>query len=237
MPDRYYKKELYPFQDEVLGVIGEAGSDFYLTGGTALSRAYLQHRYSDDLDFFVNDSSAFKKQTQTIITALQRHFGDSPQIGLAETSYVRLFLRRSSVLLKIEFVNDVPFHLGELKKTGLFNRIDNWQNILANKISALGRDEGKDFADILSLAKWFPFQWQEMIAAAKKKDMWVNELAISELFFNFAAGRMADLHWIRPFAAKPAEKSLKIIAADILHGRQNSLYKKKKQHKPSVRQK
>jgi hypothetical protein len=231
MPDRYYKKELYPFQDEVLGVIGEAGSDFYLTGGTALSRAYLQHRYSEDLDFFVNDAVDFKKQTQTIITALQSHFGVQPQIGLAETSYVRLFLRRESVVLKIEFVNDVPFHVGEFKKTKLFNRIDSWQNILANKISALGRDEAKDFADILFLAGRFTFQWQEMIAAAKKKDLWANELAISELFFNFAAVRMADLHWIRPFAPKPAERGLKTIAADILRGRENSLAKESRRKK------
>jgi len=27
-------------------------SNFYFTGGTALSKYYLQHRYSDDLDFF-----------------------------------------------------------------------------------------------------------------------------------------------------------------------------------------
>ncbi|MCD4795127.1 MAG: nucleotidyl transferase AbiEii/AbiGii toxin family protein [Bacteroidales bacterium] len=27
---------------------------FYLTGGTALVRFYLNHRYSEDLDFFVN---------------------------------------------------------------------------------------------------------------------------------------------------------------------------------------
>jgi hypothetical protein len=227
MHDRYYKKELYPFQDEVLGVIGEAGSDFYLTGGTALGRAYLLHRYSDDLDLFVNDAVDFKKQTQMVITALHSHFGVQPQIGLAETSYVRLFLRRSSLALKVEFVNDVPFHMGEFNKTELFERIDSWQNILANKISALGRDEAKDFADILFLARRFPFHWQEMIAAAKKKDMWVNELAISELLFHFPADRMADLHWIRPFAAKPAAKELKIIAADIVRGQENSLAKGK----------
>ena len=227
MHDRYYKKELYPFQDEVLGLIGKTGSDFYLTGGTALSRTYLQHRYSDDLDFFLNDSSDFKKQTQAIIKMLQRHFSDTPQIGLAETSYVRLFLRRSPLLLKVEFVNDVPFHLGEFKRTKLFCRIDSWQNILANKISALGRDEAKDFADILFLAERYSFQWQEMIAAAKKKDLWVNELAISELFYRFDAGRMTDLHWIKPFAAQPAARGLKIIAADILRGRDNSLAKRK----------
>jgi predicted nucleotidyltransferase component of viral defense system len=30
-----------------------AGTPFFLTGGTALSRYYTHHRYSDGLDFFV----------------------------------------------------------------------------------------------------------------------------------------------------------------------------------------
>ena len=55
MPDNYYSDKLYPFQDEVLGAIQSLKSGFYLTGGTALGRCYLNHRYSDDLDFFVND--------------------------------------------------------------------------------------------------------------------------------------------------------------------------------------
>jgi hypothetical protein len=35
-------------------LISKCGTRFFLTGGTALSRAYYHHRYSDDLDF-VND--------------------------------------------------------------------------------------------------------------------------------------------------------------------------------------
>jgi hypothetical protein len=46
---------LYPFQDEVLGVITGLETDFHLTGGAAASRAYLGHRFSDDLDLFVVD--------------------------------------------------------------------------------------------------------------------------------------------------------------------------------------
>jgi hypothetical protein len=59
MPDNFYLNKLYPLQDEVLNLLTKPEVDFYLTGGTALSRYYLQHRYSDDL---VNDVSA--------------HFGD-----------------------------------------------------------------------------------------------------------------------------------------------------------------
>ncbi|MCX5726909.1 MAG: hypothetical protein NT030_07055 [Candidatus Saganbacteria bacterium] len=56
-------------------------------------------------------------------------------------------------------------------------------------------------------------------------------MAISELFYHFPAERMAGLHWIRPFAAKSAAKALKIIAADILHGRENSLVKRRRSEK------
>ena len=49
---------LYALQDEVLETVFEEPSGFYLTGGTALSRYYLNHRYSDDLDFFDHDIAA-----------------------------------------------------------------------------------------------------------------------------------------------------------------------------------
>lgn len=46
---------------------------FYLTGGTALSEFYLQHRYSDDLDFFTrkdeplqDDFQAFTEQIKSL---------------------------------------------------------------------------------------------------------------------------------------------------------------------------
>ena len=45
--------------------MGRLPVDFYLTGDTALSRAYLNHRYSDDMDFFVNGSDNFKSQAET----------------------------------------------------------------------------------------------------------------------------------------------------------------------------
>ena len=56
MHEKYYLDKLYPLQDKILDVIEQLKLDFYLTGGTALSRCYLQHRYSDDLDFFVNEA-------------------------------------------------------------------------------------------------------------------------------------------------------------------------------------
>lgn len=41
---------LYHLQDEVLSLLGSMDLSLYLTGGTALSRFYLNHRYSEDLE-------------------------------------------------------------------------------------------------------------------------------------------------------------------------------------------
>jgi len=60
MSEDYYTNKLYPFQDLVLKKIMQVDDTFYLTGGTALGRYYLKHRYSDDLDLFVNRENDFK---------------------------------------------------------------------------------------------------------------------------------------------------------------------------------
>ena len=56
----FYTTTLYPLQDRVFQVLKALHTPFYLTGGTALSRGYYNHRYSDDLDFFVNQLDVIK---------------------------------------------------------------------------------------------------------------------------------------------------------------------------------
>jgi predicted nucleotidyltransferase component of viral defense system len=58
MSEKDYRK-LYLTQDKVLLKLKPVLSSFYLTGGTALGRFYLNHRFSEDLDFFMNQSVLF----------------------------------------------------------------------------------------------------------------------------------------------------------------------------------
>lgn len=58
MSESFYQNNLYPLQDEVLGLVKESGADFYLTGGTALSRCHLHHRYSDSIEFIQKNDLA-----------------------------------------------------------------------------------------------------------------------------------------------------------------------------------
>ncbi len=60
MDASYFLSSIYPLQDVILSALTGVDAGFYLSGGTAASRAYLQHRFSEDLDLFVNDAAEFQ---------------------------------------------------------------------------------------------------------------------------------------------------------------------------------
>ncbi|HEY4563276.1 MAG TPA: nucleotidyl transferase AbiEii/AbiGii toxin family protein [Thermoanaerobaculia bacterium] len=149
MDKAFYFDKLYPLQDQVLRILQGVETGFYLTGGTAASRGYLHHRLSDDLDFFVNDDNRFLLWAERWIQALTEQPGSTVNVLMREERFVRLNLARESVQLKIEMVNDVPAHVGDLVMHPVLGRLDSAENILANKVTALiDREEPKDLADI-----------------------------------------------------------------------------------------
>lgn len=220
MPEQYYINQLYPLQDKILHVLAQKGLSFYLTGGTVLSRSYLHHRYSDDLDFFLNNSPDFRKETSLAVETIKQSC-NKVEIALADENFLRLFLVDNNVTLKVEFINDVTFHAGEIIATPLYYRTDNKENILSNKISALSRNEEKDIADILFLSMDFDFSWPEIISFAKEKDMWVNELDVSKHIHDFEISRLENVKWIkRPVIEHLNDLRLK-ISRDILNAANN----------------
>ena len=148
-PPSFYFEKLYPLQDEVLAVVSRLDTGLYLTGGTAASRAYLRHRFSDDLDLFADDDHRFGLWAEQVIEALARHGGWRVEVQLREERFARLDVGAGDVALKIEMVNDVPARVGEVRTDTVLGRLDTAENILANKVSALvDRQEPKDLADV-----------------------------------------------------------------------------------------
>jgi predicted nucleotidyltransferase component of viral defense system len=219
----YYEQQLYPLQDKVLKILDSLETKFYLTGGTAISRAYFNHRYSDDLDFFLNHDPDFEQQTQFVFDQLRKRV-EKIEVTMSYDTFARCFVSEDEVVLKVEFVNDVPYHVGNFERTKIFAKTDNIGNILSNKICALARNAPKDVADIWQIARSYVFNWAEAIENAKAKDMWVDESKVMMMIAEFDVISLHEVKWVKPFEVDQAKKDIAVIVEDIFFGQNNSLF-------------
>jgi predicted nucleotidyltransferase component of viral defense system len=170
-------KELYSLQDKVLAVIFQEQSEFYLTGGTCLSRFYIEKRYSDDLDFFTNQSPRYSFEIKKIKKALEENFQLTTEVQSKDFTRFKV-----DGLLQLDFVNDISFRYKDVVVDENNYLLDNIENILSNKITAvIGRDNPKDIFDIYLIYKFYSFEWKEILDAAHEKAGFSNEELIIRL--------------------------------------------------------
>lgn len=170
-------KKLYALQDKVLETIFEVENEFYLTGGTCLSRFYQEKRYSDDLDFFTNASPRFNFAVKNIKIALLKKFSVTEEVQSKD--FVRL---KIDDLLQIDFINDIASRYKDVVVTQENYLIDNIENILSNKITAvIGRDDVKDVFDIYLISKFYDFSWNDILNSAHDKAGFSTEELIVRL--------------------------------------------------------
>lgn len=169
------KDKIFHYQETVLKKLSNRIDDFYLTGGTALSLFYFQHRISLDLDFFTPHleysqvrniidylKDALKKRIELVAQNLQKK----------ETKMLIYHIHFTSQdILKVDFVEDT---LGLIKPTKVIEgiRVLSLEDIYLRKIYALvgiepildetgrkefkgGRTEAKDFYDLYFLSHTF----------------------------------------------------------------------------------
>lgn len=199
MDETFYTRALYPFQDEVLKVIRLLETGFYLSGGTAASRGYLHHRYSDDLDFFVNDQPDFTLWAERVIQALQANGGWRLEIVSRYERFVRLNLIRPEIALKLEFINDVPARVGPLSLHPVLGKLDSAENILANKLTALlSREEPKDLADIWGFCAQMGLSIEQAISGAQGKAAGIFPADLARVLLSASQADFDLIRWVSP---------------------------------------
>lgn len=227
----FYRDILYPFQDGILNIVRQLNTPFYLTGGTALGRHYFSHRFSDDLDLFVNSEPNYSRHVAQILNALEENqkrfnFAIDYRRLRKEEHYTQIFLTQleNAADLKLDLINDIAAHYGELEHSKTMGRIDSWRNILSNKLAAVFRYEAKDFADIWIIAKHKPIAWREIISEAKTKEAGIDPLALQEILRSFPPDEVMAVKWNIPIDENNFIADLATIADDILQGKENSLF-------------
>lgn len=140
--------------------------NFYFTGGTALSVFYLNHRYSEDLDFF-----CMEKFDRSLVLEKVRLMG--AELGFTfthqwkEVVYVFFLKFPREKPLKVDF-GYYPHVRVEKGKMYQGMQIDSLLDIAINKLSTINqRLHPKDFVDLYYLLKKFTI-W-DLIEGVKVK--------------------------------------------------------------------
>jgi len=204
------------------GGIGELG--YYLTGGTALSEFYLQHRYSDDLDLFTRQERSFKKDYEDILKLLVNQNLQVVSFEIAD-EFVRFFVSRYDTTiepLKIEFARDVPVIISPAK---IYDKVivDSFEDIAVNKIGCiLNREppEPKDFVDLFFIIENSNYSVDYLLNRTKEKEGALdNEYGLLQFATNLL--RVEDFQFlprmIKPLTTEVLKSSLIPIAHDILN--------------------
>ena len=223
MREEFYLNKLYPLQDKVLQVMKDLNSKFYLTGGTVVSRFIASHRYSDDLDFFLNMDKDFLLEATKVKDKLSLHFRSNIEVTYNSDTFYRIMVTDADTVLKLDFVNDVGFHSGDFVENLYYHKLDNAKNILSNKLSALQRNAAKDISDILFLSFTQVFNWLDIIEDAQKKDTWVNEIDVATYLDSYDISQLETVLWTKVPDYNYLKQCLHTIAKDILLGAENSL--------------
>jgi len=222
-----FYKELFMLQDRVLKIVNNLETKFYLTGGTALSRFYLKHRYSDDLDFVSHKNPYFGDHIQAITDALVDDLFDVKPFGISST-FANLQLvdleADERIKLKVDFINEKKApRFGPLHSSELYSRVDNTRNILSNKISILSRQQPKDVADIWFICKHLSFRWDEIIEEASQKRV-LEEIFVVESLRTFPHERLSTIKWIEPVNVENFKSDCETIIENIVTKSENKLF-------------
>lgn len=145
--------------------------NFYLTGGTALAAFYLEHRYSEDLDFF--------SEKEFDILNLDIFFNQAKKnLGISkidfQQSYNRnlFFLHFNKEILKTEFTF-FPFKIIENSKLKYGIEIDSLIDIAVNKLFTIyQRTMARDYIDLYFICKEKRFLIDELLKKARIKFDW-----------------------------------------------------------------
>ena len=141
---------LTSFQRSLLAVLAEAPTDDrYLAGGAAMHFAPNSTRYSDDLDFFHDSEArvarAFAADRERLMRA-----GHAVDVELSLPGFVRAVVRRGDDATRVDWAHDSAWRFLPLVRDPLGGLLLHPVDLAVNKVLALaGRDEARDFVDIL----------------------------------------------------------------------------------------
>lgn len=172
---------LTPFQQTLLADLArDRSGEGYLAGGAALHFAPNSARFSDDLDFF-HDS------LERVATAYQADHARLESLGylvtleVSQPGFIRAIVSRGGDATRVDWAHDSAWRFMPLVRDPVGGLLLHPVDLAVNKTLALaGRDEARDFVDILFVhERVLPVA--ALVWAAVGKDPGFTPLSLLEL--------------------------------------------------------
>lgn len=139
--------------------------------------------------------------------------------------FVRL---KADGLLQLDFVNDISERYKSVVVTDRKYLIDNVENILSNKLSAvIGRDNPKDIFDIYLISFFYSFDWKEILSSSHGKAGFGNEDLIIRLK-SFPSGFLRNIQTTDPDFLNNFNTDFPVIIDEIIREVPHAALKKEK---------
>lgn len=184
---------LTAFQRDLLAELAKAQTDDrYLAGGAALHFAPNSTRYSNDLDFFHNAvervASTFEADRARLLAS-----GCALTVEVSQPGFVRAIVSRGAEATRIDWAHDSAWRFMPLVRDPLGGLLLHPIDLGINKVLALaGRDEPRDFVDILYLHER-ALRLGALCWAAVGKDPGFTPLSLLELLKRRGRPRPEDV--------------------------------------------
>jgi len=157
---------------------------FYLTGGTALSAFYLQHRLSYDIDLFTEKEEVDQKLVEAFLKTI------SPQLSVVQikrSQFMGLFsytlVYEDGDELKVDF-SYYPFPRIQEGINFKKLKIDSVYDIAANKIHTIfTKPRSRDYLDLYFIMRKYKYPLNKLIIDAKAKFDWhIDKVTLASQF-------------------------------------------------------
>lgn len=191
-------------QIELLPLIKEFKSEFYLVGGTAIA-LYLGHRHSIDFDLFKTGALNQKKITEKI-----KKFKFQHRLIHQEDDQIHLYVNDVKMTF-FSFGYDIPHPVKFSDIVTLPSLLD----LTAMKAFALGKSaKWKDYADMYFLLKKH-FNFREVSARTKElfAEMFSEKLFKQQLCFFKDIDYTEEVQYLQGFSVK--EEEVKNFLTDV----------------------
>lgn len=172
------KDILTALQWEFLSCFFQGAPPFFLTGGTALSAFYLQHRYSEDLDLFTLDGAAFDRVSLYVADTAAKLHAEAVSLQTSPLFH-RYRITREADFVIVDLVKEVVPQVSQEKNRFDGIVVDTLADITANKVcTVVSRIEIKDYIDLYFLGR-AGYPLENYIELAQQKDAGVSQATLA----------------------------------------------------------